>query len=244
MNPAPPLVLLHGFTGTAHSFDRLELAETHCPLLAGHGPDPHLDGTSFADEVQRLACYVERLGRPAHVVGYSMGARVALGLALARGELIERLTLIGVNPGLRSETERQERLAWESRWQDVLDVDGLAVFEHKWHNQPLFASQQSLPPMTLAEQKRQRLSHTARGLSHALEILGLGVMPDLWPLLSELSGSVQLLVGARDEKFGGIAAQMSELVPHLQLNRLPNVGHNPLLEAPDLVRALVLSSDC
>lgn len=236
MTPAPRLVFLHGFTGSSRSFDPLRWRDAQAPLLTGHGPTPDLSSQSFVEEVQRVARLVDRGASAVRLLGYSMGARVALGLALEHPRLVSRLTLIGVNPGLATESEREGRLAWEARWQDVLEVDGLAVFEHKWRALPLFASQARLSSEVREAQRAERLSHTAWGLSHALTVLGLGSMPNLWPRLGELRCPVDLLVGDQDTKFLGIARDIQGHVPHAELISLSGVGHNPLLEAPAHIR--------
>jgi len=236
----PALVLLHGFTGNARSFSALGLKHAHTPLLTGHGPSPDLTSQSFDQEVERIARALSRHAAPVHLVGYSMGARVALGVALQHPLLVERLSLLGVNPGLQTEVERQERLNWESRWQDVLEVDGLAVFEHKWSALPLFASQARLPAAVQAAQRAERLGNTAWGLSHALSVLGLASMPNLWPQLHQLRLPVQLIVGEFDQKFLDIAQTMSNHSELFRVTCLPQVGHNPVLEAPERVRALLL----
>lgn len=237
-----PLVLLHGFTGTNHSFDALALDGAHVPLLAGHGSEPILTTHSFDEEIERISHQLHQFGKRVHLVGYSMGARVALGLCLAHPELIECLTLIGVNPGLEDQGERAARLAWEARWQDVLQKEGLPAFEEQWRNQSIFSSQASLLLQTLDEQKKQRLSHTAQGLSHALGMLGLGSMPNLWPRLNDLETAVQIVVGEKDEKFKAIALKMTALNPRLALVEMSGVGHNPLLEAPERLRHFILSA--
>ncbi len=239
MTYAPALVLLHGFTGNARSFAPLGLPAAHTPLLTGHGPAPNLASQSFEQEIERIAAFVQRLAAPVHLVGYSMGARVALGVGLHRPDLVTQLSLIGVNPGLQTETERQERLHWEARWQDVLEVDGLAVFEHQWSSMPLFASQNHLPAAVQAEQRAERLSHTAWGLSHALSVLGLAAMPNLWPRLAELRIPTHLIVGELDEKFRHIAQAMCDDCAQCRVTCLPQVGHNPLIEAPQQLRSLL-----
>jgi len=237
----PALVLLHGFTGNARSFAPLGLLGAYTPLLTGHGPSPDLTSQSFEEEVERIAALILRHNAPVHLVGYSMGARVALGLALDHPELVGRLSLIGVNPGLATDSDRQERLSWEARWQDILEMDGLAVFEHKWSSLPLFASQTRLPAHVQAAQRAERLNHAALGLSHALSVLGLASMPNLWPRLSQLRLPTHLIVGDLDEKFKTIAQIMCDHSTRFHVTHLPQVGHNPLLEAPKRVRALLLA---
>lgn len=96
-----PLVLIHGGAVDTRFFkDNVPaLAERFRVIgtdLWGHGRSPDRDGpyslASFASDVAEL---IERVaGGRAHVVGHSIGAAVALTLALARPELVDRLVMI------------------------------------------------------------------------------------------------------------------------------------------------------
>src|SRR5262245_51008713 len=124
-----PLVLLHGFTGSPESFGavltRIPTRAAHCPALVGHGA-PAGDVRTFDDEVDRL---VSGFGdAPAHVAGYSLGARLALGIAVKHPQRVARLTLVGVHPGLASQAERDERRRADARWVELLETCGIAAF--------------------------------------------------------------------------------------------------------------------
>src|SRR5687767_2413269 len=99
------LILLHGFTGDATSWAGVRALlpadrEIWCPSLLGHGSeDPSVQ--TFEGEVDRLARLAADRGfTGAHLCGYSLGARVGLGLAVRHPSLFSRVTLIGVNAGI------------------------------------------------------------------------------------------------------------------------------------------------
>lgn len=239
-----PLVCLHGFTGTPDAFAPLCLESIWRPRLTGHGPDPDLTSQTFDDEVARIARGMEtRAQESVHLVAYSMGARVSLGLIERYPHLFRRATLVGVNPGLETEEARQDRLGWEARWIDVLEQDGLAVFEHQWSIQPLFKTQETIPPRSQEAQRSARLGHTAAGLVHALHVLGLGSMPNFWPRLADLQVPLTLIHGELDEKFAQITQRVKSLCPRIESIAIPGAGHNPFLEAPSAIRELILSTD-
>ncbi len=236
------LVCLHGFTGTPDAFIPLGVPVFWAPRLSGHGPDPDLSAETFEAEVDRIAQgLTRRTEQKVHLVAYSMGARVALGLIHRFPTLFCRATLVGVNPGLESEFARQDRLGWEARWIDILEQDGLAVFEHRWKQQPIFSTQGSIPPRSQDAQRSARLSHTAAGLVHALNVLGLGSMPNYWPILPQLVVPLDLVFGALDEKFAAISTRAQSLCPTARAVAIPAVGHNPFLEAPLALRELLLA---
>lgn len=253
------LVCIHGFTGSPASFDPLVRslarrgAVRFCrPTLLGHRPAAgaaarayasrttgcrrHAGGRLVADrfdaEVDRVAALVVREGfAGAHLFGYSLGARVALGLLARHPCLFAGATLIGVHPGLRSTLERAARIGSDERWCRLLERRGLAAFLGAWEAQPLFSSQRELEAAELTEQRRVRTSHSAEGLIRALRVLGLGQMPDYRGALVTCPIRVRLIVGDRDEKFSALARELARLTGQVELDVVPGVGHNVLLEA-------------
>jgi len=119
----PPMLLLHGFTGTANDWQRQiePWSASHrviTPDLLGHGgSDAPEDPAAYALERQAadLADLLELLeARPATVVGYSMGARLALVLALEHPALV-----LPTSPNvpraalpMRSSPARSNGMAW------------------------------------------------------------------------------------------------------------------------------------
>jgi len=232
-------MLLHGFMGSPRSWERVVSAsdlpeEPEAPLLLGHGADWKRNRVaSFEEEVARLVAMATTMTRPRYLCGYSMGARVALGM-LARGpELFEGAVLVGVHPGLDDAEARAERHASDAKRARVLRRDGLVAFVDAWEDQPLFATQQDLSAAILDEQRQTRLSHDAEGLAVCLEVLGLAEMPSFGAALSSLGIPVTLVAGARDTKFATIAQNLSSETHLRQI--VDGVGHNVVLEAPEVI---------
>jgi pimeloyl-ACP methyl ester carboxylesterase len=108
-----PLVLLHGGAVDSRFFDHNvePLAERFRVIatdLWGHGRTADRDGDfsldSFATDVAELIELVA--GGSAHVVGHSIGAAVALILALRRPELVR--SMVQISGGFRPEPERPD----------------------------------------------------------------------------------------------------------------------------------------
>ena len=243
MNTAPsaPFFALHGFAGTPETWLAF-VPEAVAPLLTGHGKQPDFSSRSFEEEVARLAREARAVGTPLHLLGYSQGARLALGLLLEAPECFVDAVLVGVNPGLETDTAREERLAWEDGFIQLLHQHGLDAFVDAWENLPLFQSQKRLSEPMRERTRRARRSHTAEGLAHAFGVLGLGRMPSYWPRLAEIRVPVTLVVGELDTKFRALAERMCATMPQARLVSVPDVGHNPLVEAPDVVSELLLAS--
>ncbi len=235
---AAELVLLHGFTQTGRSWQPVlhALAARYravAPDLPGHGEFAARRPASFA------ACdaYLRALAdAPITLAGYSMGGRVALHAALALGDRVERLVLIGASPGIADPAERAARAAADARLAERIEAIGLEAFVREWSEQPLFAGM----PRGVAEiAQADRMRNTAPGLAAALRGLGTGVMPSLWDRLGELAAQVELVVGERDEKFRAIAERMAAALPDPRVHVVPASGHAVQLEAPDAVVELL-----
>jgi len=236
------LLALHGFTGSPRSWDFLPAAPSErrfVPALVGHlDSDAGNDVVDFESEVDRLA----RLATEAssvHVVGYSLGARLALGLAARHPERVSRLTLISAHPGLESDAERSERRAADERWCELLLSRGGLAFVDAWQAQPLWASQARLARETLEQKRRERLSHDPAGLVRSLRVTGLSQMPNYRDALARLRIPVSLIAGRLDAKFRDLAQQMAKTAPHAELTIVDGAGHDLLLERPELITELI-----
>ena len=232
-----PLVLLHGFTGAPSTWDevvaRLGDRPVFAPWVGGHGQPATPCGETFEAEVDRLAAQIDERGTPpSHLVGYSLGARLSLGLLVRHPRLFARATLIGVNAGLASPAAREERLSSDARWVELLETQGLEAFVEAWSSQPLFASQP-------ASERDRRRQHTPQGLALSLRALGLGAMPDWTPVLSSLRLPVTFVAGALDVKFAAVAQALAAQVEHGRSELVVGSGHNVVLERPDAIASLL-----
>ena len=238
-----PLVLLHGFTGSPRSWDGVvrALGEGHeisTPVLSGHTGLGFANVESFDDELRRL---LTMLREGSTLVGYSLGARVALGLLTLAPERFRAALLIGVHPGLRSEAERAERRDADARRARLLRERGLAAFLEEWERQPLFATQAELPADALDAQAAIRRSHDAEGLARSLEVMGLGSMPERWTSLSRIELPVTLAAGECDPKFSELGRLAAAELPRSRLLLAPSAGHNLPLERPEWVARTILT---
>lgn len=215
-------LVLHGFTGSARSMIRF-FQDPIAPDLPGHDGAP--DATSWDDAVDGLDRFLKR---PAEVFGYSMGARLALGLALRFPGSVTRLVLESGTAGIADPAERSRRKADDDALAGLIERNGIEAFVDRWERHPTLAS---LRPFA-AQLRPERLAHRPSGLASALRHLGAGAQPSYWDDLSALRLPVLLIAGAHDEKFSGIARRMSELLPSATLSIIPDCGHAPHLQRP------------
>jgi 2-succinyl-6-hydroxy-2,4-cyclohexadiene-1-carboxylate synthase len=252
-----PLVFLHGFTGSVKSWEpilaripksrcvRCEPIFGHHPTLlnpAGGAVTKHdLEPHSFDGEVRRLAERIADLGRPVHLVGYSLGARLALSLAVHHPDHVARATLIGCNPGLTDEGARRERIATDARWAALLRTQGIEQFADAWESQPLLKPYRPVSPSWLSRVRAIRRQHDPEGLARALEILGLGQMPALHRALPYLRMPIDLVAGEYDPKFAAIMTEMAHVLPCARTWLVPQAAHDVVLEQPDILVNILLS---
>jgi 2-succinyl-6-hydroxy-2,4-cyclohexadiene-1-carboxylate synthase len=236
---APPVVLLHGFTGSKDSWRTLrrELRRRYRVVaidLPGHGGtpaarDPHADTLWRSAELVVQALDSVAVARFS-LIGYSMGGRLALAIAMAHPERVERLLLESASPGLARAEERAHRRRADEALARRLEREGLAAFVRSWEGMPLLATLTRLPDAARADLRRQRLACSPRGLAACLRALGTGRQPWLGGRLGELSLPVTIVVGDRDDKFRAIGAWMRARLPAARLETVPAAGHVPHLE--------------
>ena len=189
-----------------------------------------LDGTTQA--------VLSGIPAPVHLVGYSLGGRLALRLALHHPERFLSLTLISASPGLPMVAERAARRRTDDALAAQLEQHGLNAFLAAWYAQDLFGT---LPrkPALLRRLLARRRKNDAAELARMLRGCSVGRQPSLWPQLTKLRLPVLLLAGAQDEKYVRVMQQLQRQIPGAKLHVVPGAAHAVVEEQPARVaRAL------
>ena len=235
----PALVFLHGFMGMGEDWMSIssEFGDRfYClmPDLPGHGETPldeELGYTAWASALRDdlLAQGIEKF----HLVGYSMGGRLALYFALTYPDLVEKLLLESANPGISDMIKRAERATLDDKLADSMQKAGMKDFLDFWYDIPLFASLNQHPEIkTQLIEKRAR--QNPEKMTRVLTEMSPGRQPSLWSRLGELELSSLLIAGELDEKYSRITSQMAITMPNAMRVTLPGCGHNTHLENPSL----------
>jgi 2-succinyl-6-hydroxy-2,4-cyclohexadiene-1-carboxylate synthase len=242
LGSGPPLVLLHGFTGSSetwapHVAHIGRSFTTYSIDLIGHGrSDVPADPERYRMErcVDDLVALFDELGiASTALLGYSLGARVALNLVVAAPERIHTLLLEGASPGIADPLERAARHRADVALADLIERDGLVAFVDYWQSQPLFDSEQNLPLEVRQHHRAARLANDPQGLANSLRGMGAGTMEPVWDRLSQITTPIQLIVGELDQKYVELSARMAQQMPRASRCVIPGAGHAPHLEAPE-----------
>lgn len=244
-----PVVVLHGFTGSAEAMapltERLAAllsARIICPDLVGHGQSDVPDDLGLY-RVEAMAGQVVGLANALgcetfHLVGYSMGGRVALTLGCTESRRLRSLTLIGASPGIADPDQRHRRAQADAARAGRILAD-LPAFVDEWMADPMFAGQAELGAAHLRAARDQRLRSNPQGLACSLLAGGTGAMAPLHQRLGDCEAPTRLLVGIHDTKFCAVADQLAAVLPRSDVIRIDGAGHAAHLEQPDATAAAI-----
>lgn len=245
-----PVVLLHGFTGSRTSwYDSVRAIEGEFTTLSvdliGHGwsgSPPTVERYEMSRAVADLVTMVRKIGFERAIwVGYSLGGRTALQLAIEHPDAVSALVLEGASPGLATSKERDDRIAADEVLAQKVENEGVEAFIDYWQAIPLWDSQKT----TLSEPQRvalrqQRLAQRATGLANSLRGMGTGSQAWVGDRLGGLNVPVLLTAGRLDTKFSAIAAEMAQATPDARLEIIEDAGHCAHLEQPAAFNAVLL----
>ena len=238
----PPILLIHGFTGRGADWAPFlpalrRVATTITVDLLGHGrSDSPADPARHAVERQAadLAAILRQLGAsPAAVVGYSLGARVALRLAVASSGVVARLMLESPSAGIADPAARATRVAADEELARILDRAGIEAFVERWENLPVFASERAMPDLDRGRLHAARMRNRAPGLAASLRGAGQGAMEPLGSRLAGVRSPTLVVAGPLDGVGADRAIAIAAAIPAARQMMLEGTGHAPHREAPD-----------
>jgi pimeloyl-ACP methyl ester carboxylesterase len=242
----PELVLLHGGAQNAHTWDTVALALGR-PLVAidlpGHGHSDggiqgSLDVRRNADDV---ATAVRALApRAAAVVGMSLGGMTALALADQHPDLVRRLVLVDVTPGVDG-----------PKAQSIVQfIDGPETFPSF---DELLARTIEFNPTRTESSLRRGILHNAvqqedgswvwryRRFREEGEIGGHPDFTDLWGALDRVSVPLMLVRGMRPQSVVDDAdeAELVRRQPEARVEHVDEAGHSVQGDTPVELAALL-----
>jgi 2-succinyl-6-hydroxy-2,4-cyclohexadiene-1-carboxylate synthase len=223
------LCLVHGFTQTGASWEpvatRLRAAghDVVTPDAPGHGRRA-ATAAGLWDGARLLA---DEVG-PAVWVGYSMGGRLALHVALARPSVVTRLVVVSATAGIRDVRDRAARRAADDALAAEIERDGVEAFVDAWLRAPMWAT---LPPARSG--REHRLANTAAGLASSLRLAGTGTQDPLWDRLGAIAVPVLVVTGELDRAYADVGRSLAAALPDATLVEVAGAGHAVPWERPD-----------
>lgn len=245
----PPVVLLHGFTGSSNGWRGLAEAvggefEVIAIDIVGHGQTDapeDLERYLMRRCVDDLAATVRALGHErATWLGYSMGGRTALQVAVHRPEVVSALILEGATPGLATEAERESRVASDEVLAQKIEREGVEAFIDFWENVALFDSQKRMPEERRHRVREGRLRNRGTGLANSLRGMGTGSQEDVRDRIERVEVPTLLITGVLDTKFTDLAREMAQVLPDATMFTIDDAGHAAHVERPDVFASMVL----
>ncbi len=233
----PAILFLHGFMGDGTDWEEvinLLKADFFCVTvdLPGHGGNRIQNGVSMPECAQALFEKLQLEGLSfSGLVGYSMGGRLAIFMAIHYADLQHRLLIESAAPGLRSKKERMQRVESDLQLQKSLQSGDFEDFLRSWYNMPIFASIKKNAKFENLLAKR--MNNDVGQLAVTLQGMGAGVQPDLWSQWAELRMPVLLLNGGFDKKYRTLHREMKGLRPQTRIATLSGCGHNTHFEQPE-----------
>lgn len=222
-----PVLLLHGFTGTAGWISRFPELPVRfvAPTLLQHGATgcQPVERAKMSCQVKDLSTLLDMDDGPWTVIGYSLGGRIGMTLA-AYDNRVDHFIGISTTPGLDAAARRQRRLQ-DAALADFIEREGLEAFIDRWERLPLWHQTDEMR----AALRVERLSQQPAALANSLRAIGTGSMPSLWPWLDRLPRT-DLIVGEYDLKFQQIARSMQLIRPDIEIHEISGASHAPHIE--------------
>jgi pimeloyl-ACP methyl ester esterase len=244
----PPVVLLHGWSSSSRSFalvlERLALRHGVLALdLRGHGRSPApASGYAMADHAADVAALLEREDvTGAALVGWSMGAQVALEALPLSPRRISALVLVSGTPRFTSSDDwphglRESRVRALARQLAQRPERALRAFF-----EGMFVPGELDAARALEIERSVVAGAAPPALAAARAGLDAFIDADQRPRVSEVAVPALVVHGERDPVcLPGAARWVVDRIPGARLALLPGLGHAPQLSRPELVSDLVL----
>ncbi len=245
---SPALLLLHGFTGSGRAWGRARAAIAAFARvisidLIGHGLSAAPgDASRYSLDwsTRDLVALLDRLELPAvDVLGYSMGGRVALALAVQAPERVSTLILESASAGIEDDLERARRVDSDAALAERIVRNGVAAFVAEWERLPILALGAHVAEDDRRQLTAERLQRDPLGLANSLRGMGAGQQVPLWERLPQLEQPTLLIVGQWDVRYQQLAEHMRAVLPRGQVAVVPQAGHTVHVDQPQAFVSLV-----
>lgn len=233
--------LLHGFLGRPQDWSAVQACFTRQEKILFKVPDYfRIDKLSptqpFEQWAQNFNKWVEQevgLHRKNVLVGYSLGARLAMHALRHNSSLWSKVMLISGNPGFddehesftESSEERKQRWISDSYWAEEFLTGAWDTVIRNWNAQPVFGGGRSEPT-------REEKNYSRDLLSLALTQWSLAQQKNMRSILEENIDKIYWIVGALDERYAELSRRLKERMGKLKVDIIPEASHRVLFDKP------------
>lgn len=237
-----PLVLLHGFMQDSRAWQPVmeALAEdrpVYALDFAGFGKSDAPEGSlpyRVEETVSAIRDLVDLVGDAdgrAHVMGYSMGGRMALSFVHDCADRTASLVLESAGMGADTPEARAGMNARDAAWVERLRTCSIEEFVDYWEGLPLFASQKGMDSEVRQFMRQIRLSCDVGVLSRCIQGAGQHAMPYFAEAVRSFRMPILYIAGMKDAKYTKVALDLAAH-GHVACSLLA-CGHTAHLETPE-----------
>ena len=220
------ICFVHGFTQTGNSW-KTAAQNVHDSTNTFIDAPDHGESQGISLSLEETGEAIADIAFGKVLVGYSMGARMALHAVMQHPQAMTGLVLVSGTPGIEDDSEREARVHSDDALATRIEQIGTSAFINEWIQQPLFDKSK----FSDAE-IRDRNRNSPASLASSLRTCGTGKQQPFWSELHEIRIPVLIVAGSRDEKFVAIAKRMKQLIPKSTLNIIDKAGHSAHLDQP------------
>jgi esterase len=247
---APPIVCVHGYTGSADAFNALarHLADRFHILaldVRGHGESAWspTEAYRYADQASDLAAFTRQLGLEKFVlIGTSMGGIIAMTYAAEHAGRLSGLVINDIGPEAEAGTQRITEMVG-SRPDEFATLEEAMAYRRS--ASPILAARSAEDQHELAlGVLRQRADGKWRWKMDPAYIRqrvehGPPQRPLLWPVLQALGCPTLVVWGSDSDVLSEAQARrMVDTLPRGELVTVPGIGHAPTLVEPVVLATL------
>jgi 2-succinyl-6-hydroxy-2,4-cyclohexadiene-1-carboxylate synthase len=221
---------LHGFLGVPTDWNFLdklgiEVIKVDYMNIRGLTPDSPLErwGENFNLWVEKNYPGYER-----HLLGYSMGGRLAMQSLANKQKNWKSATFISSNFGLIEEQQKNIRIQEDQRWAQKFLTYEFSTVVREWNSQSVFINSQQEPVRNEKDYQEQLL---AKCLTH----WSLGNQKYFFEELVQINIPQLWLAGLSDSKYVDLIRKLEGQSPLIQTRVVKDASHRVIFDQPEAV---------
>ena len=224
------ILFIHGFMGSMDDWSEIvqSLPDYNCLAIDLPGHSGQL--LAFETLEHYLIHLNEILDVTVHMVGYSMGGRIAMQFALRYPDKIKSLCIISASPGIEP-AEAQSRLELEAKWAIQMG-DDFEGFLERWYEMPIFCGLDEKLKSALI---KKRLKQQPLQLIRAMDLFSPAHAENIWPQLGKINSPFLYLAGELDEKYATMAKAIRGNYTRISVSIIDDCSHAVHLEKPNFL---------